>query len=282
MPIYKPQFEDKLNEYQFNKLNLIDNLDLRGSLISILSYMMIINDRKNDQYNEHQLDFLKKNSNELKISFSEFRKLYVKNHKKLSLTTVKERIYKLSELGLLKISKVNNINSYTFITEKSEIPTTKNCTASTENTRLELNEDFCSFVDNINKDLDSNNPEGFDYENYIDSEQKVSDWDLVCKKTQDIFKMLKVKNAWIKETVIAKLSKYYSNVTFKHLDKYICTMITNARQQYYNNYNKLVKNAVAAPPLNFVNFEPRNYDYDALEERLLGWSSDKDLVLPIK
>lgn len=284
MAKYIKNCEKNLTDYQLTVLNLIDNLEMRKSLMSTLAYMTIINDRKNNQYEEFQLSFLKKDPNKLKISFGELYELYKKNHKKLSLTTLKERVYKLIELGLLKISKSNHVNLYTFITSKpslsnsalsgssTSLPTSENVPEPIENTIVQETETTVYPVF-VTKDLDSNAKHNEEYENYISAERKVTDWDVVCNKLTDLFKACRIKGSWIKERVIEKLYKYYTTVTAKYLDNYILRTIADAQKTYHANYDKYVKNNVPTPQSNYAQncCKPRQeYDFNAIEETLLG------------
>jgi Fe2+ or Zn2+ uptake regulation protein len=272
MPIYK----NKLTDFQVNTLNLIENFDIRKSLMSIFSYMLIINTRKNELYGEYQIKLLEKDPDKLKVSFGELHRLYTRNHQKISLQTIKNRIEKLVELKLLiVVSKTKKTNVYKFVYEKSEI--ISNNVSNNENFTCEVDPIFDSNLQEdkyinskSNKDLDSNNSTEFDYENYVTVERKVCDWSMVCSKFDEICKALKIKNSWIKERVCSKLQKYYYTITVKHLESYIVKMISNARTEYHRSYEINAKNK----KLCFNNFEGRNYsanDYAFMEKRLLGW-----------
>lgn len=290
-------YKIKLTDYQLNTLNLIDNETIRQSLMSILSYTMKLNSEKTELYNEHQLEFLKKEPNELKLSFQSFYKRYnTKYHNKISLQTLKNRIQQLIDLKLLVVlRKEKKTNIYGFILEKtndlsnnvSENVSEINCAEPIESTAFGHDTELEQILNtktknNINtksiniktKDLDSNEPNGFDYDEYLGSERKVCDWSIVCTKANQLFKALKVRSSRIKECVISKLSKYYTTITAKHLDIYITKMIINAREQSNSNWEKTRNNMAQAPALRFCNFEGRQYDYDALEKKLLGWDEE--------
>jgi len=286
-------YKIKLNDYQMNTLNLIENKNIRESLMSILSYTLKLNYEKTKLYKEYEFDFLKKEPNELKLSFQSFHTRYnTKYHKKLSLQTLKNRIEQLIDLKLLVVlRKEKKTNVYGFILEKinglsnnlSENMSEINCAETVNSTVIEDNSNIEQILNsktknNINtksiniktKDLDSNEPNEFDYDEYLDSERKVCDWNIVCTKANELFKALKVRSSRIKECVIAKLSKYYHTITTKHLESYITKMIINAREQSHSNWEQSRNKIAQAPALSFCNFEGRQYDYAHLEKMALG------------
>lgn len=288
-------YKVELNDYQINTLNLIENKNIRESLMSILSYTIKLNSEKTELYNYHEFDFLKKEPNELKLSFQSFYKRYnTKYHKKISLQTLKNRIEQLLDLKLLVVlRKEKKTNVYGFILEKtidlsnnlSENMSEINCAEIVESTVIEDNSNIEQILNsktknNINtksiniktKDLDSSEPTEFDYNSYIDAERKICDWSIVCTKANQLFKALNVKSSRIKECVIAKLSKYYTTITVKHLDIYITKMIINAREQSHRRWEQTRNTLASAPKLRFCNFEEREYTqeyYDYLESNLL-------------
>jgi len=295
MSKYKRKYKTQLNEYQLNTLNLVENKTIRDSLMSILSYTIKLNSEKTELYKEYQFDFLKKDPNELKLSFQSFHTRYnTKYHTKISLQTLKNRIEQLIDLKLLVVlRKEKKTNIYGFILEKtndlsnnvSENVSEINCTETLEATMFEDNSSIEQILNyktknNINtksiniktKDLDSNEPTSFDYDSYLDSERKVCDWSIVCTKANQLFKALKVRSSLIKECVIAKLSKYYTTITAKHLDIYITKMIINAREQSHSRWEQTRNTMASAPKLRFCNFEERQYTqeyYNYLESNLL-------------
>ena len=279
-----PQYKIPLNEYQMNTLNLVENETIRDSLMSILAYTMKLNLEKTDLYKEHQLDFLKKEPNQLKLSFQSFYKRYnTKYHKKISLQTLKNRIEQLIDLKLLVVlRKEKKTNVYGFILEKtndlsnnlSENVSEINCAEIVKSTVIEYNSNIEQILNSKTKDLDSSEPTEFDYDRYIDAERKICDWSIVCAKVNQLFKALNVRSSRIKEYVIAKLSKYYTMITAKHLDIYITKMIVNAQEQSRSRWEQTRNTMTYAPKLRFCNFEGRDYNYDSLEKKLLGWEEE--------
>ena len=282
-------YKIKLNNYQINTLNLIENKNIRESLMSILSYTIKLNSEKTELYNKHEFDFLKKEPNELKLSFQSFHTRYnTKYHKKISLQTLKNRIEQLIDLKLLVVlRKEKKTNVYGFILEKtndlsnnlSKNMSEINCAEPVETTVFEDNSNREQILNSKtkNKDLDSSEPTLLDYDRYLDSERKVCDWSIVCTKANQLFKALKVRSSRIKECVIAKLSKYYTTITVKHLDVYITKMIINAKEQSRSKWEQTRNAMASAPKLKFCNFEGRQYTqefYDSLEKKLLGWDND--------
>lgn len=65
------------------------------------------------------------------------------------------------------------------------------------------------------------------------------------------------------------LSNWYKN-NIKTLED-----VATKDKQFKNNYNKTKQQSNNVKPNKFNNFEPRSYDYDSLEKKLLGWDSDE-------
>lgn len=287
------EYTYEFNDYQNNRFAFIENKDIRASLMSVLAYLILYNEKRNEDYKKTGLKILEKQIDKLRVSFSILHKKYARNRKYrgkkvITLATLKDRIYTLVELGLLKIEKDRDVNLYSFIDcEETKISenlsgflTSEKVPEVIENTTVNDNDEktlYNSVRDN--KDLDSNScKNNMDYEGYIDAERKVNDWSFVCKKLNELFKAFKVRSNWIKEQVISKLNKYYHTITIKHLESYICTCISNAQQQSYSKYQDIIKiqNCIPAAPV-ICNFEEREMYSDPiamarLERTLLGWN----------
>jgi len=282
-------YRNKLNEYQLTLLNFIRNEGIRKSAMSILSYMLTVNKRKNDDYQNYQAYKLEKDPNKLKISFGEFHKLYIRNHQQISIRTLKNRINTLAELNLIVISKINNTNVYQFIFDKlCDVP--KDIPKDVP--KLEEDEpiDSTSLSENFNehkyinsktsiKDLDFKHCPDFDYEKYIDGERKICDLEVVINKMFQLFELFKVRSSYVKEKVRAQLSKYYTTITAKHLDLYVARIISNVQVEYHSYWKarKLEERKAAerSKPIAFVgNCPSRNYsddEYTFMENKLLNW-----------
>lgn len=235
-----------LNEYEINKLNLIENDNIRLNLMSVLSYLHIYNERKNSDFETHQLNFLEKKEDELKISFAKLHKAYTRSHAKISLQTLKNRIQTLIELKIIKIiGKVQKTNVYQFISSMSDNMSNNMSNEKQiediENTNIKADSKKHKYESRTTiKDLDSSNNSSadFNYDNYIKDERKVSDFEIVSKKLNELLKIAKVRSPWIKNKVINKVCKYYNTISAKHLEAYICKCIENARNDYYSSYNQ--------------------------------------------
>ena len=214
----------------------------------------------------------------LKISFSKLMKRYNAGHAyyKMALTTIKDSIKILQEIGLIKIIKVENkINVYGFCRHKfkekynikkynkkskaymkntnvknlqpnnptnnpTDNPTDIKPSGIMINTGIEdvgiLHNDLKS---NYNyKELESNSISDFDYDQYL----KSLDSDLSLAKVLKIGRMMlkefRVKEQWIKTKLIVNLSMYYKNITAKHLYAYIAKAIENISNEYRIKRNK--------------------------------------------
>ncbi|MCD3217809.1 hypothetical protein G8S55_11330 [Clostridium botulinum C] len=108
-------YKTNLNELELNKLNLIENKEIRNSCMSILSYLIKKHTEEIEQYADANLENLKDQFT-FKISLRKFLEKYNRGHQnyKISVKTLKLRMDLLQELKLITITKVNNINTYFF------------------------------------------------------------------------------------------------------------------------------------------------------------------------
>lgn len=294
--------ENNFNKIQFNdyhniRFNTIKNKEMRISLMSVFSHLNALNNKQN------AYEFTTKDKNKLTVSLQEFLNFYNaatskrnyrrKQHglpvqERLTIDKLRTRIKKLIELGLIaRISKGNNISIFTFVNSKKEFfalqksqtfSQTENCTETIENTTVEADEEFPTTINLNNKDIDSNTTNGcpkFDKDAYIAKLRKVDSVEVLASALDRVFKIMKVRSSWIKNTVIEKMFKVYQKVTVKHLDSYICKAVENARLLSRMNYKKYVLgNSNSFKPLNFCDFLQRQYsleELESLEKKLLGW-----------
>lgn len=274
MPV---KYKYKFTDYELQKLNLIDKDNMRLSLMSILSYMRLYNQNKNSKYELHGLDMLKKDVNQLKISFEILHDAYIKYLKKhgdkkyiISLQTLKNRIDKLIDLKLLTIiSKVKKTNVYTFISENisNNISNNENITPI-ENTCIQTKLGCPKCI----------NPKSNTYTYTPDTTNVVHALDLVS----DVFKSFKVKSKEIKTMVVAKLKNtvldaagavnYIVKVITEKTEEYNRMRVKYAQKVAETKYNK-DKNTFAIPvktsSRSFYNCESIDYDYDMLEDKLV-------------
>lgn len=264
---------------ELNRFNLIQNDEIRKSAMSIYSYMLKLNENENKKLTELGL-IETKDIYKIKISFRKFLSAYNRNHFKISIATLKTRIDKLIELKLIAKETVQNVFRYTFCRylnftfnkSSNELPNNQNVPEAVENTNVD--DDLHKHKD-LNtrtyiQDLDSyKSQDNFDYEHYLSSNEKCN-WNEIISLLPKIFSLLKVKSQWIKGQVISKLYNYSEKITKKHMVKYICSVIINARRDYYNNYSKYVQNQQVNAQWN--DYEQRTYDFNVLEKKLLGWN----------
>lgn len=272
-------YKYKFTDYELQKLNLIDKDHMRLSLMSILSYMRLYNQNRNSNYEIHRLDMLKKDADQLKISFENLHDAYIKFLKKhgknkyiISLQTLKNRLVKLIDIKLLTvISKVKKTNVYAFISNVSEnisknISDIENITPI-ENTVVQGDLNFPKYINlKTNTNTYTLNTET----------SSVHALDLV----KDVFKDLKVKSKMIKDMVISKLKNTILDA--KGAVAYIIAVVTEKTEQYNlmrvnyaiaianTKYSKS-KNTYSAPVnRKFNNFDGRSYDFDQLEDFLVN------------
>lgn len=260
-------YQTKLTSEEINRLNLVDNSTMRKSLMSVYAYMIKTNKKLNDKYRELNL---KKDPLRLKISMRKFLAAYKKYHSIKNLTTLKNRIDKLIELGLITVEKIKNKSVYTFCRFNKKINkklNKKNVHKTVENASVKkhfkkLKYKSYSIINNFNSNT---------------NREKISS---LCEcKTIVIkaFKELHVKSIWIKKRVLNKIQKYWNRLYKDAAMSYIYKTIDSARKAYYANYDKYVKpanlykNRTKQKFSTFNNFKQRSYDFKDLEKKLLGW-----------
>lgn len=242
MANYKVTFTDQEN----NLFNTIERENTRSSVMSLYAYLI-------------------GNATDRSISFSyrPFLNKYNRNHRKISIGTLKNRINTLVELGLLTVEKVKQSCTY----KLNRFLNSLKPALDTENTSLEGNGSEHKYINNINNidiDLYSNSNNEFDSSRY----EKCTSLVDVRNKVRELLKACRVKSNWIKDRVLVKVSKAYRNITVKFLENYILKAIEDAINTYKKNWIKYTN--VTVKPVREANFTQREYDYDVLEEQLLA------------
>lgn len=251
-------YKIKLTEIQINNIyRITDNKDKQSKIMSILSYLM--------KYTDAASMKLLKSLNRL---FNMYSAKDWKYHSKIA----RSYFYEIANLIL--------DNKYFFsLGEDKKVETLAdkiNSTKTIEITNVE------SDFKNPNNIITKNNTNTYT----LDTDKSVNASDLA----EYVFKDLKIKSKVIKEMVLSKLCNVVLDT--KGALNYIIKVITEKTEQYNNikvNYalkvaeTKYYKSKsrcnVADPipsPTKFNNFEPRQYDYDSLEKKLLGWDNDLD------
>lgn len=249
-------YKIKLNNNQIQQIyNITDNADKQSKLMSVLSYLIKYTDNV---------------TNKLTKSLSTLYKMYCRlEYRKISNCYFFKLVDLLEEHKLYvgERRKSNNRVSKIVSEKVSEIDIAE----TVENTSLEGN-----FEKHNN--LITNNT--ITYTLYTANAIKVSAIDLV----DEVMKDLKIRSKIIKSMVVAKLQ----NIELDAVGavNYIVKVITEKTQQYNairvkyakavakTKYAKAKNTFKATAPMSartFNNFEPREYDYDDLEKRLLGW-----------
>lgn len=239
MKNYKVNFTEQEN----NLFNTIEKENIRNSVMSLYAYLSgrAVN-------------------GSITFSYRPFLNKYNRNHKKISLGTLKNRINTLVELGLLTVEKVKQSCTYKlnrFLNSLKPIE-------STENTNIEADNQKLKYINNIDIDLYSNSNNEFDSSRY----EKCTSLVDVRNKVRELLKACRVKSNWIKDRVLVKVSKAYRNITVKFLENYILKAIEDAINTYKKNWIKYTN--VTVKPVREANFTQREYDYDVLEEQLLA------------
>lgn len=239
-------YKIKLTETEINKIyEISDKKSTQASLMSILSYLIKYTD---------------KTTNTLTKSLNKLYKMYLRYHSKLTKSYFYTLVGKLKDKNLLSFVQKEETFEETF-EEIKKVP------VSVENT--DLNQDY--ELPN-NKQLNNTNTYTLNTTGVVNAVELLD----------YVFRDLKIKSKIIKTMVIAKLQNVKLDV--KGAVAYIIRVITEKTEQYNSmrvNYAKAVsqtkysksKNTFVAPSkkLKFDNFESREYDYDSLERKLLGW-----------
>mgnify|MGYP000865794766 FL=1 len=267
------QYKVKLTEEEINRINLVDNYNMRKSLMSVYAYMIKTNEKLNNTYANLNL---KKDPFKLQISFRKLLAAYKRYHSIKNLQTLKNRIDKLIKLGLLGVEKIKNKSFYTFcrflqldkkVDKKLD---KKNPTKPIENTILNGDE-------HLPKSKSFNSINNFNSNTKATERKKISSLEESKKIVFKAFKDLRVKSKWIKQRVLNKIERYWDKLYKDAAMSYIYKIINSARKAYYANYNKYIKNSniykneVAQELSTFNNFPQRNYNFQELEKKLLGW-----------
>lgn len=239
-------YKIKLTEKQITTIySISDKESTQITLMSILSYLIKYTDET---------------TNTLTRSFSKLYKMYLRYHNKITRSYFYTLIGKLKENNLLSFAAAED-KKEDKKEDKEKVP------ESVENTHLEDNSKKPNNL--ITKSI------LYTYTPNTTSVVKVSAIDLV----EDVFKDLKIKSKVIKQMVISKIKNI--ELDSHGAVAYLIKVIEEKAMQYNimrNNYaakvaeSKNIYTYSSGPKaLRFNNFEPREYDYDKLEKKLLGW-----------
>jgi hypothetical protein len=236
-------YKIKLTNKQIQTIyKITDNKDKQSKLMSILSYII--------KYTEN---------NKLTKSLNKLYNMYIRlEYRKIT------RSYFYTLVDLLKDFKL--------VVDKIEdtLQDKTNVAESVENT-------------DVDNDLEKHNDliinNTYTYTLNTSSNVKVSALDL-C---EEVFKDLKIKSNIIKQMVISKLQNtvldgvgainYIIRVITEKTEQYNAMRVNYAKAVANTKYSK-TKNTYSGTGRTFNNFEGREYDYDSLEKKLLGWDND--------
>ena len=254
------------------------NIDVNEKLYNLtaeeFAILEQINSKESKRKSQSLLRFLKKhiikNNGSFCMSFAKIHYNYnrwVGRRKKerpelktISLKQIKNLINQLADFGLIRIEKAEKTNCY-FLPLPNKLPD-ENSTENTENTNVDETEN-CPMILGNNIDIDSySNSQNFDSTKY----KKCTSFVDVRRRVIELLDKARVKSSFIRDSILNGVSNNYRNITEKFLDNYILKAIENARLKAIKTWNVLnkKKNAVQA------NFTQRNYNWNALEEALLG------------
>ena len=248
-------YKIKLTNDQIETIKInVDDTEKRKKLMSVLSYLI--------KYTDPETNTLTKSLNKL-------YNMYVKlTYRKISNCYFYKLVDWLEEHGLFtafRKTKVSNLVSKSVSNLELVEPI--------ENTNIYSNS-------KKHNDLIYNNTNT--YTLYTSNDVKVSALELV----EEVFQDLKVKSKIIKSMVIARLQNtvldakgsvaYIVKVIAEKTEQYNLMRIKYAQKVAETKYSKSKNTFVALAKANsrtFNNFDTREYDYDKLERKLLGWEN---------
>lgn len=273
----------KYTIYQFNQ-NFKDG-KIKNNLMSFYSWLIRISKNNSISISKDLLTKLWNRKQSKKASKEKT------TYKKVNASTVLRWLQKLEKAKLLFVDRSNSNNKYLLNTDGSIHPNiflnskkcTKKCTSKKQPQTIvnagveELDNVYKnSKLNTIAKDIDTNiscaateMPEEV-YQKYIKDQEKVSSVKDMLEITEKMFKIMRVRSNKIKAYTLNVLN-YATTVSKKHVYNYIAKAIENARERYYrerSNYN--FNNNIDS----FNNYEQRSYDFNKLENKLLGWEEE--------
>lgn len=268
---FEKKYRIKLSDLEKATLNKVNEgyecNEMRRSLFSLYTYIV---------------KYTKEGTELFEITFKLLHKKFTRWHdKNLKLTSLKERMKKLIDLGLIKVVKNGKKNSYWATRcvnfNPTENPTNEKPTPAIENTDLddssEIHKDINLF-NNIDIDSNSETEKQFDYDTYIENSEKVGGFGAVLLEIRRLFTEMKVKSEYIKSKTYESISKCWRGITVDHLENYIRKVIRQKRKKSNENWNKYIAPQKFAKFLSFTNYEQRNYskqDFKEIEEACSGF-----------
>ena len=241
-------YKIKLTDKQIKAIyEISDKESTQSCLMSILSYLIKHTDET---------------TNTLTRSLSKLYKMYLRYHNKITRSYFYTLVGKLKDKNLLSFAPAKDKKE-----DKKE--DNEKVPESVEITSLENNSEKPNNI--ITKSI------LYTYTSNTTSVVKIAAADLV----EDVFKDLKIKSKVIKQMVISKIKNIELDST--GAVAYLIKVIEEKVMQYNimrNNYAAKVAESKKTytynsepKALRFNNFEPREYDYDKLEKKLLGWDN---------
>lgn len=279
------KYKIKFYVLELNKFNLIESDNIRKSAMSIYSYMIKLNSKKNEEYNKAGVDHLK-DETKFCISMSEFLKLYNRSHDKISIRTLKNRIDLLEELQLIAIDKTAKTNTYSFCRyipvneEVNEKVNEEKVAETVENTDIEV-------IESEHKDLNTKTPimiydnintsiESVENKLNLNDEEKVDSFAVIYDDVVEVCKENRIKSSYhffqICEGLRNAIEKG-NGITKKFYRNYILKTVLNYKaklQKLRKGYTKSIKINMSNKDT-FNNYPQRSYNYNELEKKLLGW-----------
>ena len=266
-----------LTEYEWNVLNTyIEYTEARRKAASVLRYIK---------------KYIFLNEGAWTVSFDTMHKMYKRYHKNFSLSQLKNIVNKLRDLGLIGIVIIKKKNVYTLPVARklSKKPTEKlpieNPTGDTENADTEENSELPRLGLETENDIYTNTNNG-DADTVKKSYGETVSESEALNIANQVIESLKVKSKWIINSTIQTVKDCYSNINrlgaYKYISKIILKLQAISKSVYKNThvYSDAVKKYRTENTKKAIRFNEdiftREYDYDDLEKKLLGWNDEYD------
>lgn len=251
---FKKNYLRKFTELEETTLNKIDKDKVRYSTMSIYSYLIKL-------ANEDET---------IDISHRSFLKKYNHYHNKISLGTLNNRIKLLKELNLITPTKEVNRGqgiSYKLNRKLNTKLNTLKPVESLDITTVQHDVESCK-AKSLTKDI---------YNIFISTSEEAENL------AKEVLKELKIKSNWVKNSLIATVKERYKKINIAgakaylrkvvlQLQAYSKTIYQKTKLKYKHKKNNK-KDFSFNKTNKFNDYTQREYDYEALENELLGWDN---------
>lgn len=261
---------NKFTDYQFKQFDKYFKKVMKSKLMSFYSYL---------NYHFSCDQEVKMSIDELTNRWNNKHKKKAKKEKCVCRATIYNWIKKLKTAKLIVIDEESSdtfiytlISENIFLDEKLDKELDNvNSTSPIENIEVVGNEKCDTSLPLVNNlDIDSNTvttaPTNLNFKKYI---EKCS-YEYAMSEMLSVFQILKVKSNFIKSIVIAKVERYYWNISKVGCKFYIGTLISQAQAQCKKNFRDKCLYNSSSKISTWNDYPQRAFD-PSVEDKLLGW-----------